>query len=67
MKANLNTIKEGDFYFLEKYGYWQDYGKGIMLCHLDHTGIHYVMFYLENHWKKIVISDKLLELYNKTN
>lgn len=62
----MRKINEGEHYFIEKYGVWQDYGKGVMLCHMDHTGVHYVMFYLENHWKKIVVDQRLLDLYNKT-
>lgn len=61
-----HKINEGEFYFIEKYGDWKGYGQGVMLCHLDHTGVHYIMFYLENHWKKIVIDEKLLNLYNRS-
>lgn len=59
-------IKENETYFVEKYGYWQGYGYGVMLSALKQANIQYVMFYIPNNWKKIVVNQSLLDLYNKT-
>jgi len=51
--------------FIELYQEYMNHGYGVMLCYIsDARKLEYVMFRQENGYKKFVLNEKLLELYN---
>jgi hypothetical protein len=51
--------------FIEMYKTYLHHGRGVMLCYISlGRKIEYVMFRQETGYKKFVLNEKLLELYN---
>lgn len=59
----LNLPKEAAFF--ERYGYFQNYGDGLMLVHWTGSSLEYVLFTPFGFPKKEVINKDLLEKYKK--
>lgn len=59
----LNLPKEAAYF--ERYGYFQEYGDGLMLVHWSGRNLQYVLFSPYDSLKKVVIDKELLEKYKK--
>ena len=59
----LNLPKEPAFF--ERYGYFREYGDGLMLVHWTGKALEYVLFTPYESLKKVVIDKDLLDKYKK--
>lgn len=59
----LNLPKEAAYF--ESYGYFKDYGDGLMLVHWTGSSLEYVMFTPYNSNVKKIINKELLDKYKK--